>query len=488
MTGLGAGEELVRLIARERPRVVVIGDAILDAWLAGECHRFAREAPAPVLDVSGHQVAPGGAANTAVNLAALGARVRLVAVTGDDTDGAVLRAELDESGVDTRHLVAVPGRTTVTKRRVVADTQLLVRVDDGDSGPLPEPIARGLRREISGVVADADAVLICDYGLGLLDDAMIDTLRAARPAMPVCAVDAHELSRFAVLRPDFVTPNLGEVRRLLGTDLPAEPVALLTEQAGHLRERTGAKALVVTMDRAGTLLLDGSGPAHRTWADPVPDNQTAGAGDTFLAAACLARAVGEAMTTAVELGQAAADVVVHDGGTSVCATDRLVARFGRFRDAVLSKRDFLARIASLRVAGQRIVFTNGCFDLLHPGHIACLNQAKRLGDVLAVAVNDDAGVRRLKGPGRPVNDAQARAAVLAALSCVDLVTVFDGDDATDLVRAARPEIYVKGGDHTLESLPEARVVTAYGGQVRLLDRLPEQSSSAVIERIRATAS
>ena len=323
MTGLGASEELVRRIAHERPRVVVVGDAILDAWLAGECHRFAREGPAPVLDVSSHQYAPGGAANTAVNLAALGARVRLVAVTGDDADGATLRTELGKSGVDTQSLVAVPGRATMTKRRVVADTQLLVRVDDGDSGALPEPLACGLRREVTRAVSSADAVLVCDYGLGLLDDAMIDTLRAVRPEMPVCAVDAHELGRFAVLRPDFVTPNLQEVRGLLDTELGPDPVATITSAAPSLRRRTGARSVIVTMDRNGTVLLDDEADgadgaaAHRTWADPVPERQTAGAGDTFLAATCLARALGEAMTTAVELGQAAADVVVHDGGTSV---------------------------------------------------------------------------------------------------------------------------------------------------------------------------
>jgi rfaE bifunctional protein kinase chain/domain/rfaE bifunctional protein nucleotidyltransferase chain/domain len=488
MTDLGVSQDVLWRMARARPNVVVVGDAILDAWLAGECHRLCREAPAPVLDVSGQHVAPGGAANTAVNLAALGARVTLLAATGNDRDGSLLRAALTESGVDTSELAEVPGRTTMTKRRVVAGTQLLVRVDDGDQGPLAEPAAYGLRRALTGVVARADAVVVCDYGLGLLDDAMIGALQAARADIPILAVDAHELSRFAVLRPDFVTPNLGEAAGLLGVELPPDPTAELARRQYVLYEKTGADTVVVTMDRLGTVLLSRDQPAHRTWADPAPDNQTTGAGDTFMAATCLARTSGLAMATAVELGQAAADVVVHEEGTAVCTLAGLAARFAEFRDAVVSRDQLTVRIRALRLAGRRIVFTNGCFDLLHPGHVASLNQAKRLGDVLVVGVNSDDGVRRLKGAGRPVNAAADRAAVLAALSCVDLVTIFDGDDATDLVAAIRPDVYAKGGDHTLESLPEAAVVRACGGAVRLLDRVPELSSSAVIERIRSTAS
>ncbi len=491
MTEEHLSEDLVRRITLRRPEVVVVGDAILDAWLFGDCNRFCREAPAPVLDVSGQRVAAGGAANTAVNLAGLGARVRLVTAVGDDADGQALREALVESGVDTEDVASVPGRTTMTKRRLMAGNQLLVRVDDGDQGPIPEPIAHRLRGRLAHAVQSADAVVVCDYGLGLFDDAMVAALRAMRPALAVFAVDAHQLGRFAGLTPDFVTPNLAETTTLLGTELPSEPDALLAVLREHqplLHERTGAHQVVVTMDRLGAVLLREDLPEHRTFTDPVPNNRTAGAGDTFMAATCLARAAGLPMTTAVELGQAAADVVVHEDGTGVCTDRRLIARLARLRDVVLPADQLTARVATLRENGQRVVFTNGCFDLLHPGHIACLNQAKRLGDVLVVAVNSDEGVRMVKGPDRPVNSAADRTSVLAALSCVDLVTVFEGADATELVRVLRPDIYVKGGDHALADIPEATAVRAYGGEVRLVDPLPERSSSAVIERIRATAS
>jgi rfaE bifunctional protein kinase chain/domain/rfaE bifunctional protein nucleotidyltransferase chain/domain len=489
MTDAHLSERTATLIARRRPRVLVVGDAILDAWVAGECRRLCREAPAPVLDVTGERYAPGGAANTAVNLAALGAATSLVAAIGEDHDGALLRHELELSGVDTEGLVPVPGRTTVTKRRLVAGGQLLVRVDDGDRGLVPEPAAHRLRRAVTAALDRVDAVLVCDYGLGLPRQVLLSALTAqAGRDRPLVAVDAHDPRAWAALRPDLVTPNAAETERVLGTPLPTDDrMEFLQRHQPDLHRATGAASVVVTLDRQGTVLLTDGEPAHRTWARPVADNQTAGAGDTFLAATCLGRLVGLPMTGAVELGQAAADVVVHQGGTAVCHTARLAERLGRLRTAVSSIDDVAERVAEHRRAGRRIVFTNGCFDLLHAGHIACLNQAKRLGDVLVVAVNSDRGVRRLKGPGRPVHPAGDRAAVLAALSCVDHVTVFDTDDAIDLIRSLRPDVYVKGGDHAMESVPEAAAVRECGGEVRLLDRLPERSSTAVIDRIRASA-
>ncbi|HEX4724760.1 MAG TPA: D-glycero-beta-D-manno-heptose 1-phosphate adenylyltransferase [Pseudonocardiaceae bacterium] len=495
MTETHLSERTATLIAHRRPRVLVVGDAILDAWVSGECRRLCREAPAPVLDVTGERYAPGGAANTAVNLAALGAATSLVAAIGEDHEGALLRRELELSGVDTEALVPVPGRRTVTKRRLVAGGQLLARVDDGDRGPVPEPAAHRLRRAVTAALDRVDAVLVCDYGLGLPRQILLSALSAQSvPAplgawhRPLVAVDAHDPRAWAELRPDLVTPNATETERVLGTPLPADDrIEFLQRHQSDLHRATGAASVVVTLDRQGTVLLTDGEPAHRTWARPVADNQTAGAGDTFLAATCLGRLVGLPMTGAVELGQAAADVVVHEGGTAVCDTARLAERLGRLRTAVSSEEDVAERVAEHRAAGRRIVFTNGCFDLLHAGHIACLNQAKRLGDVLVVAVNSDRGVRRLKGPGRPVHPAGDRAAVLAALSCVDHVTLFDADDAIDLIRSLRPDVYVKGGDHALDSIPEAAAVRECGGQVRLLDRLPERSSTAVIDRIRASA-
>ena len=221
---------------------------------------------------------------------------------------------------------------------------------------------------------------------------------------------------------------------------------------------------------------------RRTWADPAPETQAAGAGDTFCAALTLAAAAGMPLAAAAEFAQTAADVVVHRPGTSVCATTDFTDR-----PAAVGEAELDGLVAGHRGAGRRVVFTNGCFDVLHRGHIAYLAQARRLGDVLVVAVNGDDGARRLKGPGRPVNPAADRAAVVAALSSVDHVVVFDEDSPVELIRRLRPDFYVKGGDYTEAMLDEAAVVRECGGQVRIVDYVPDHSTTAVIDRISSGA-
>lgn len=465
-------------LAALRQKVLVVGDVILDEWLSGNAERLCREAPAPVVTVEHRVVAPGGAANTAVNLAALGADVALVSAVGADDSGAELLAALEKSGVDTKLVVVAEGRRTTAKRRVVAGEQVLVRLDDGDRDQAPLPGLADLR----AAAADAAAVVVCDYGTGLLSDAVVAGLREFRDELPLLVVDAHEPARWAGLEPDLVTPNAQEAARVLGTSLPDSPAEFLDEHRAELFERTGARAVVVTLDRAGAVLLDGDRPVHRTWARPAPEQQASGAGDTFCAALALARCAGLPAVVAVELAQAAADVVVHRPSTAVCSVADLSERLGGH--GVLDRDRLAAVVAEHRAAGRRIVFTNGCFDVLHRGHVSYLNEAKRLGDVLVVAVNSDAGVTRLKGPGRPVNGIADRLAVLAGLSCVDHLTVFDEDTPVELLASLRPETYAKGGDHRPELLAEADVVRGYGGEVRILDYLPDRSTSAVIDRIR----
>jgi D-beta-D-heptose 7-phosphate kinase / D-beta-D-heptose 1-phosphate adenosyltransferase len=259
---------------------------------------------------------------------------------------------------------------------------------------------------------------------------------------------------------------------------------VITEHREKLLAATGARAAVVTLDRDGTVLLTADGRRHRTWARPSSEKQASGAGDTFVAALTLARACRLPLTTGLDLAQAAADVVVHRFGTSVCSTADLAAHLGSFAEAALAPEELLARLSAERAAGRRIVLTNGCFDVLHRGHTSYLNQAKQLGDVLVVALNGDESVRRLKGPGRPINPVADRAGVLAALSCVDYVTVFDTDTPIPLIEALRPDIYAKGGDYTPQMLEETPVVEASGGQVRILDYVPEHSTTAVVRRIR----
>ncbi|MCP2163734.1 D-glycero-beta-D-manno-heptose 1-phosphate adenylyltransferase [Goodfellowiella coeruleoviolacea] len=483
-------DELPRRLAGRHLRVAVVGDAIVDGWLSGRCQRLCREAPAPVVDITERSFTLGGAANTAANLAALGARVRLVSAVGADPPGESLLREAEQADVDTTGTVVHPARATVAKYRVCAGGQVLLRFDEGvDQPPLDRAATAELVRRLREAVADCDAVLVCDYGTGVLGGAVRAALRRLRERLPLLVVDAHEPGDWAELAPDVVTPNAEEAASVLGTAIggdSAQRLATLERHRDDLFAATGASTVVVTLDRDGAALLSRDHPTHRTWARPVPDHHTAGAGDTFVAALTVAAGTGLPLTTSVELAQAAADVVVHRPGTAVCDTEQLAHRLGSYRDAPVAHGQLADLVAEHRTAGRRIVFTNGCFDVLHRGHVAYLNQAKQLGDVLVVAVNDDTSVARLKGPDRPVNTAADRAAVLAALSCVDHVTVFDEDTPVDLLRRLRPDVYAKGGDYTPEMLPETPVVREFGGEVRILDYVPDHSTSAVIDRIRTT--
>lgn len=452
--------------------VTVVGDVILDGWWSGTSERLCREAPAPVVDLKQRVYAPGGAANTAMNLAALGAQVCMVGLVGADFAGRELRRLLREAGVDVSGLVEHPAGVTTTKYRVISGDQVVLRLDDA-AASWPEEAEAQLASAVQRALDDASAVVVCDYGSGLLTGAARSALRD-RPRGILTVVDAHDPRPWAVLDPDLVTPNAAEVARLL--DFSFEPgcdrAAVIQERAAEVLRVTAASSVVVTLDRDGTILL-GRDTTHRTWAQPQTEKQASGAGDTFVAALTLGRAAGLPLTTSADLGQAAADVVVRRAGTSVCARTDLSAHLGSFADTALTQEELIARIDAERAAGRRIVLTNGCFDTLLRGHTRYLNQAKQLGDVLVVAVNSDASARRLKGPGHPRNQIMDRAAVLAALSCVDYVTTFDSDTVVPLIEALRPDVYAKGGDYTPQMLAETPAVLAHGGQVRILDYVPE---------------
>ena len=485
--------DLPARLAARAPHVVVLGDAVLDQWMGGPSRRLSREAPVPVVEIDRTHAAAGGAANTAVNLAALGARVRFVSVVGDDADAVVLRGLLSDAGVDVSGVAVDPARRTAAKRRVLADDALVARYDTLPDAPVGPRARAAVTAAIEALDAPGDpvhAVVVCDYGHDTLDDAAVAALAAVRGRVGTVVVDAHDLARWAPVGPDVVTPNAAEVAALLGRALPGPDRAAASEAAaGELRSRSGARAVVCTLDRDGALLLGdpASGPAHRTFTSPAPDSHTAGAGDSFTAALALALAAGTPAPTAVELAQAAADVVVTRPGTAVCSTADLTSRLAEAEGALLDAAAVAGIVAAHRGAGRRVVFTNGCFDVVHRGHVAYLNQAKRLGDVLVVALNGDAGVARLKGPDRPLNALADRAAVIAALSCVDHVVAFDDDTPVALLEALRPDVYAKGGDYTAEMLSETPTVTAHGGRVVILDYLPDRSTTAIVDRIRAGA-
>jgi D-beta-D-heptose 7-phosphate kinase/D-beta-D-heptose 1-phosphate adenosyltransferase len=474
-------------------RVLVLGDLVVDEWIHGPTRGLSREAPVPTVEVSRHELCAGAAANVAANVAALGGTVTLLSVVGDDEPGEHLLGRLDADGVDVSAAVRVPGRLTSIKRRLVSEHRIVARFDEGARGPVPEEVDRLLAEGLLAATEQVDAVLVADYGLGALAghavrEAVAETVRRGRLVL----VDAHDVASWRLARPSVVTPDWEEALPLLGSS-PAvrralaqgDRVGAVTAGARALLTRTGAAVVVVTLDADGAVLLRQGRPALHHPTQPVEDAHSAGAGDAFAAALTLALASGARPDAAVALATAAGGVVVRREGTAVCSAWDLAAGTG---PVVLDDVATAGRLAAAhREAGRRVVLTNGCFDVLHAGHVACLREAAALGDVLLVGLNTDTGARALKGAGRPVNPLADRAAVLAALGCVDHIVPFDGLTAVDLVRAVRPDVYVKGGDHDEASLAEAPAVRELGGRVHLTGLVPDRSTTRVIEACAAAA-
>lgn len=492
--------------------VLVVGDAMLDEWRFAESDRLCREAPAPVLTLRRRQMAAGGAANTAVNLATLGARPILVAPAGADAAGDELRDCLDRAGVRDR-TVTRPGVRTPVKRRLLAADQILVREDEGGDGGRPtdgmiDDLLAALDTAIGELGRDRQrpTLVVCDYGLGALPARVRDWLVARRELFGTVALDAHDLTAWAGLRSTVVTPSYAEVARLLGLSSDGDRAANALAHLGDLRLRTAAEVVAVTLDVDGAIVAGPDGNICRSQTTPVVASYAVGAGDAYLAAMALALAVDASVPVASELAQLAASATLAGTGTCVCRRRDLLAAIGAIgrlqadpsvgqpdssldqpapSPVVLDDDALVEVIARHRADGRRIVFTNGCFDVLHRGHVRYLEQARELGDLLIVAVNSDDSVRRLKGPDRPVNPVEDRVAVLAALSCIDYVVVFEEDSPAHLIAAVRPDTYVKGGDYPPEMVPEAPLVRRLGGEVRTLGYVPDRSTSAIIDKIRA---
>lgn len=471
-------------------RVLIVGEAMLDRYLEGVATRLCREAPVPVVELGHVTDAPGGAANTAANVAALGARAVFLSVTGEDAEGAALRSELAGRGVETENVVFAPERRTIAKQRVVADGHLLVRFDQGSTGELDEATERVLLERLDSLLPACDAVIASDYGYGVLTPRIIDRLATwSRDEDGMLVVDAKDLRRYAEARPAAVKPNYDEALGLLGLHAvhgSRARAGQMAAEGGHILDLTGARMAAVTLDTDGALIFDREGPPYRTYATPRPNARAAGAGDTFLAALTVALAAGAGVPEAAEIASAAAAMVVAQDGTACCtAADLRAAIVGEQK--VLPDDALADLVAAYRKRGKKIVFTNGCFDILHRGHITYLNRAKALGDVLIVGVNSDGSVRRLKGETRPINGLADRLGVLAGLSGVDHLVAFEEDTPERLIETVRPDLFVKGGDYTRETLPEAEQVERLGGHVQILPYMEDRSTTRIISRIQAEA-
>ncbi|MDQ3854938.1 MAG: D-glycero-beta-D-manno-heptose 1-phosphate adenylyltransferase [Chloroflexota bacterium] len=473
-------------------RALVIGDALLDSYLEGAASRLCTEGPVPVVTKRAEHRAPGGAANTAANVRAMGAEVVVLGVTGSDTAGSLLRRALQDLGVEDTWLIEDPFATTLHKMRILADHQYVVRFDEGDTQHCtPETHAR-LLAYLESELPRCDLVIVSDYGYGVTSDALLERLQALRTRRKLpLLVDAKQIARYARAGATLITPNHMEAKAALGDEPNGKASPSLEEArslAARLRERFDAEHIALTLAEQGVLLVATDGRVEHVPAHPVPAPREVGAGDSFGAAIALALAAGASCSEAAQIGVDAAGLAVRKHHTAVVGHQELLRRVSLDGYAMVPPLEQLrTQLDQHRLAGRSIVFTNGVFDILHAGHVELLRRAKALGDVLVVAVNSDACTRRLKGPTRPVNNERDRLALVAALDSVDHAILFDDDTPAELIRQLRPDIHVKGGDYAGKELPETDAVREVGARSVLLPLVDGRSTTNVIERILSAA-
>jgi D-beta-D-heptose 7-phosphate kinase/D-beta-D-heptose 1-phosphate adenosyltransferase len=469
--------------------MLVVGDVMLDKYIWGEVGRISPEAPVPVVRATHQSRQPGGAANAAMNLARLGAQATIVGFTGGDEDEGLLAECLRTEGI-AQHFVASEGFPTITKQRILGGRQQMLRLDSERVGVRPQ---RDYDRLISAVLAHipgSHAVVLSDYAKGVLTLEVCQAVikEARRLSIPVL-VDPKTADFSRYRGATTICPNLGELAAAARLDAPGldtDDLEKLLSASQAMVTAFDLEFLTATLSEKGIALLR---PGNRFVA-PAAARQVfdvSGAGDTVIAVLALCVASGLSPETAVQLANVAAGIVVGKVGTVPVEKHELLAALSpnialHAEDKVVSRAELVTRVALWKANGERVVFTNGCFDLLHVGHITVLEQAHTFGDRLIVAINSDASVSGIKGPARPIVGETDRARVLAALAAVDAVCVFSEPTPLGLILATRPDVLVKGGDYNIDTVVGANEVQSWGGQVKIVPIVPGFSTTRLIAR------
>jgi D-beta-D-heptose 7-phosphate kinase/D-beta-D-heptose 1-phosphate adenosyltransferase len=466
--------------------VVCVGDVMLDRFVYGDVERISPEAPIPVLHISREAVAVGGAGNVAHNLTALGAATRLFGALGDDAAGAEARAVFVTDAAVSLSLVTDPGRPTTVKTRFIAGSQQLLRTDEERTEALSDAVLSDLVGQLEAALAGNGfgALVLSDYGKGVLtDDVIARAIAAARRTGVPVVVDPKGTDYGRYRGADVLTPNRRELAE--ATRMPVDSDAAVAAAARSLIAVCGVGAVIATRGPDGMTVVTDDAEVHLSaLAREVFD--VSGAGDTVVATVAAGLAAGMALVDAAQLANVAAGIVVGKVGTAVVRSEELADALGAtggLGAKFMRREQLLDRVAQWRARGLAVGFTNGCFDLVHPGHISLIEQASAACDRLVVALNDDASVRRLKGDGRPVQPEDARARVIASLVGVDAVVLFAEDTPMALIEALRPDVLVKGADYARADVVGGEFVTGYGGRVVLAELVDGFSTTATIARL-----
>lgn len=471
-----------------RCRILVVGDLMLDRYLSGSVGRMSPEAPVPVLLRESERAVLGGAANVVANLASLGAEIEVLGVVGQDEAGLALRALLGHHPtVRTEHLVTDRHRPTTCKTRVMSGLHQIVRLDAESKLPLAEEVEAAVLEAVNETLPWADAVVVSDYAKGLCTDGVIRGVidlaaRAGKPSI----IDPKRRDLSIYRGATLIKPNRRELTE--ATQLPCETDEQAETAALAAMAQTQSAVLLTRSEHGMSYFHAGREPLHlKTAAQNVFD--VSGAGDTVVALAALGTAAKLQIEELMRCANAAAGIVVSKVGTAVVTIDELEKalaaeshKLGPDKGASFGLAEAVQRREEWRRRGLKVGFTNGCYDLLHPGHVSLLQRAAAECDRLIVGINSDASVKRLKGPSRPVQDERSRAFVLGALSAVDLVVVFEEDTPAELIEALQPDLLVKGADYTEDEVVGAKTVRDAGGRVLLVPLVAGQSTTSMISR------
>ncbi len=478
------------MLSDRRPHktVAVVGDVMIDRYVTGKVERISPEAPVPVLLHSHDRAVAGGAANVAVNIVALGCHVRLVGVVGNDQNAEDLRGILAQTGVSP-HLVVDGTRPTICKTRVVSGRQQFFRIDRETSGRYKEKIEAGIIKAARDAIANADIVVISDYAKGVFSDHVLkEVIGAARSLGKPVLVDPKRRTFELYRGADLVKPNAGELATASG--MPCSSDAEV-EAAGRALASQFDAAILVTRAESGMSLIRPGMPVNHFKSSVLEVADVSGAGDTALAALAVSIAEGRALEDAVAISNVAAGIAVSKFGTAVIGRAELDAALARASSpkhhpgSLATKATAMEMAALWRRMGERVVFTNGCFDLIHAGHIELLTRAASEGDRLIVGLNTDASVKRLKGDTRPIQAELDRARIIGALRAVDLVVLFDEPTPLSLIDAISPDVLVKGADYSEEQVVGGDLVKSRGGRVELIALVEGRSSTKIVERMRS---
>ena len=465
-------------------RVLTVGDAMLDRFVSGTVERISPEAPIPVLCITDEQAMLGGAGNVIRNLGALGVGGRYVGVIGDDGAGVDVEKFLTEYPSIESTLITDAGRRTSIKSRFVAGTQQILRADREDIRPIEGEVAKSLMAEIDLGLADCDVVVLSDYGKGVLSPGIVrEIIARARAAGRPVFVDPKGEDYSVYQGAGLLTPNRQELS--LAARMPTTSDDQIVAAARVIIENCGVEAVLATRSAEGMTLVTEKGEIHHLPTEAREVYDVSGAGDTVVATMAAAVGVGADLQAAAGLANVAAGVVVGKVGTAVAYSGDVAAallgnqpRSGG--DKVKTLEATLGQVREWRAQGAKIGLASGCFDLLHPGHLAIIRKAKSACGRLLIGINSDASTRRLKGAERPIQNEAARAEVIASLEAVDMVVIFAEDTPEALIGAIKPDVFVKGADYAVDDLPEAAIIKGYGGEILLAKLEDGYSTTATI--------